>query len=101
MSRYIDADALDAVLGIGCDCANCQIGREKCEEDWMSMIEICGTIAEEPTVDAVKVVRCADCKYLDESLAVGGWDGSCKYWNTHSTVYSGFCSFGERREVTE
>ena len=52
------------------------------------------------TVDAVPVVRCAECKYLDESLAMGGWDGSCRYWNTHSTVYSGFCSFGEKK-VTE
>lgn len=52
-----------------------------------------------PTVDAVPVVRCVECKYLDESLAMGGWDGSCRYWNTHSTVYSGFCSFGEK--VTE
>ena len=51
------------------------------------------------TVDAVPVVRCAECKYLDKSLAMGGWDGSCRYWNTHSTVYSGFCSFGEK--ITE
>ena len=61
--------------------------------------DVIDRINQVPTVDAVPVVRCAECKYLDESLAMGGWDGSCKYWNTHSTVYSGFCSFGEK--VTE
>ena len=56
---------------------------------------VCG-FENAPTVDAVPVVRCVECKYLDESLAMGGWDGSCRYWNTHSTVYSGFCSFGKK-----
>ncbi len=51
-----------------------------------------------PAVDAVKVVRCADCKYLNEELAIGEWDGSCRYWNTHSVTYSWFCSQGQRRE---
>ena len=51
-----------------------------------------------PAVDAVEVVRCADCKYLNEDLAVGGWDGSCRFWNTHSVTYSWFCSQGQRRE---
>ena len=51
-----------------------------------------------PAVDAVKVCRCAECKYLNEDLAVGGWDGSCRFWNTHSVTYSWFCSQGQRRE---
>ena len=89
--RLIDADALPISVG------------------WMeqgSKQEHCAFVFERdikdaPTVDAVEVVRCADCKYLDESLAVGSWDGACKYWKTHSTAYSWFCSKGERREVTE
>lgn len=53
---------------------------------------------EAPTIDAVPVVRCADCKYLNEDLAVGEWDGSCRYWNTHSVLYSWFCSQGDRKD---
>ena len=48
-------------------------------------------------IEFVKVVRCADCKYMDDSFHVGGFDGMCKYWKCHSTDYSWFCSNGERR----
>lgn len=61
-------------------------------EQFLTDVENCATI------DAVPVVRCADCKYLNEDLAVGGWDGSCRYWNTHSVLYSWFCSQGERKD---
>ena len=58
-------------------------------------------VADAHTIDAVPVVRCADCKYLNEDLAVGEWDGSCRYWNTHSVLYSWFCSQGERKDGAE
>ena len=48
-----------------------------------------------PTVDAVPVVvRCKDCHYCNTDIAVGGWYGSCRYWNTHSVMDNDFCSRG-------
>lgn len=46
-----------------------------------------------PTVDAVEVVRCKDCKYCDR--------GNCTFWDDGYGAIVGmadFCSQGERRE---
>ena len=54
---------------------------------------------EQPTVDAVEVVRCKDCRH---------WDSETGWCYKHSRFYNGdmlwdmfddddFCSFGERR----
>lgn len=48
--------------------------------------------------DVVEVVRCKDCKYLNSDIAMGEWEGSCRYWNTHSVMLNDFCSYGERKE---
>ena len=56
---------------------------ESLSEDWCKQIDMM------PTVDAVKVVRCKDCKYKKGSV--------CDY----SAVYvrpNGYCQWGERRE---
>lgn len=53
-------------------------------------------IADTPTVDAVPVVRCRDCKYYDPE----DWDGcTCHAYGgmTDPADYS-FCSQGERRK---
>lgn len=99
--RLIDADALDAVLEIGRDCEHCKIGRENCEQDSrLSIIEICGTIAEQKTVDAVSVVRCKDCRYMDDTVKNFGWDGTCNFGGKQeSTMYNRFCSDGDRRRA--
>lgn len=60
-------------------------------------------IKQQPTVDAVPVIRCYECKYFRE-FEKGfstNWDGSCQYWNTHSTVYSNFCGCGARMKPDE
>lgn len=53
-----------------------------------------------PTVDAVPVIRCYECKYFTEFEKgfSSDWDGSCRYWNTHSTVYSNFCGCAARMD---
>lgn len=78
--RMIDANAL----------------REKCDSThrfvWMSDID------DAPTVDAVEVVRCKDCKYHEDEEtgmvycpnAIGGWVG--ENW---------FCADGKRKEGAE
>ena len=57
-------------------------------------------IDDAPTIDAVPVIRCYECKYFTEFEKgfSSDWDGSCRYWNTHSTVYSNFCGCGARMD---
>lgn len=57
-------------------------------------------IEEEPTVDAVEVVRCKDCKYYDEykecsGIPIYGNSGGCGFLSTEPDDY---CSYGERKE---
>ena len=51
-------------------------------------------IDDAPTVDAVPVVRCRDCKY-HEDTHVTGFEHCCLYDLTMR--YNDFCSFGERK----
>ena len=87
--RLIDADAL-----------------VKCFTDWVTetnsverynVADVVRIIENAPTVDAVPVVRCAECRHMDDSFHTNGFDGMCRYWKSHSTDYSWFCSNGERR----
>lgn len=54
--------------------------------------EIKQTIDEAPTIDAIQVVRCKDCKHFD-----GSYPMCCRYEETFEP--DGYCSFGERTEV--
>ena len=66
-------------------------------EDFMS--EAKAWLNDAPTIDAVNVVRCKECKYAHLT-----YDGDCKYcdiWFPDEAVYlSGddYCSLGERKE---
>ena len=82
--RLIDADAL----------------REKAQ--WMEMPDRQGinfdvravsvsSIDLAPTIDAVPVVRCKDCKHWED-----GWLGYCTKCHT-AIPYDGYCSYGERK----
>lgn len=71
-----------------------------CCHRWTKVIRQTVDELKQPTVDAVPVIRCYECKYFRE-FEKGfstDWNGSCKYWNTHSTVYSNFCGCAERKE---
>ena len=48
-------------------------------------------IADAPTVDAVEVVRCKDCKYYD-----GKW--LCKICGVPSRKPYDFCCYGEQKD---
>ena len=85
MSRYIDADAL----------------RDKLyEADAVTMRGV-AIINNEPTVDAVQVVRCRECKWAE----VDAWWTYCKLGHkedtTNSIIYTCthdfYCADGERR----
>lgn len=52
-----------------------------------------------PTVDAVEVVRCKDCKYAH--MTYGGECKYCDVWEAEGEMYLDgdfYCAFGERRE---
>lgn len=51
-----------------------------------------GVIENEPTVDAVPVVRCKDCVYCSSLFLVCTYSGRCEPVNADD-----FCSMGERK----
>ena len=54
-----------------------------------------------PTVDAVEVVRCKDCKHYDNSEGICWCELNSKFYpgglDWHCFPEDGFCSYGERR----
>lgn len=64
---------------------------------WVSDI----VIEDAPTIDAVEVVRCRDCKYGCELIDANGYHYRlCNYKNAHGMMVedSGYCKWGERKE---
>ena len=92
--RLIDANAfLKDILTAG-------IGKTIIE---YSESDIAYMIRKRPTVDAVEVVRCKDCKYWEKAGSKGRnsiedlqWIGVCKFTNCCRREMD-FCSYGERR----
>ena len=88
MARLIDADAM--------------------RDDWLENGEneyvydtndVLDSIDSQPTVDAVEVVRCRECKHYE----MADFDGiSCCGCTLHSAMLDitpdSFCSYGERKE---
>jgi hypothetical protein len=55
-------------------------------------------IEDAPTVDAVEVVRCKDCKYCIDTSASSTNIACSKGVNWRAVEPYHFCSYGERRE---
>ena len=107
MARLIDADAIIDFI----DMAHTRNTLETCfsERDVVDMLE------SAPTVDAVEVVRCKDCKYQrkvwieDKRYKFGGF--LCVSCDRNDDIFAShtvdgddndFCSYGERKnEVNE
>lgn len=77
------------------------------DEDWDYPVNTNSRVVEiidnAPTVDAVEVVRCKDCKYAH--MTYGGECKSCDMWKDDDdftmTLYLDgdfYCAFAERRE---
>lgn len=49
-------------------------------------------VDDAPTIDAVEVVRCGECKWF---IGVGHY---CKYCREKIKRTDGYCSYGERRD---
>lgn len=56
----------------------------------------------QPTVDAVEVVRCKDCKHYDNTEGICWCKLNSKFYlggfDWHSFPEDGFCSYGERKD---
>ena len=95
--RLIDADAL-----IADSCRDCpEELRKRCKTepacaDTKFLFEI-------PTVDAVPVVRCRDCKRCKEVAYREGRGFFCAIWGRgwHRVQPDDFCSYGERKDGAE
>lgn len=83
--RLIDADA----LGVG-RCSRNLLPADYCA-GWNGMVRL---LEKAPTVDAVEVVRCRDCKHYKPDEYECGCDfaGGLPYVKADD-----FCSYGERR----
>ena len=57
-------------------------------------------INDAPTIDAVEVVRCRDCKYLDKGENESEAWSLCVYksWQPVSVGDEHFCSWGKRKD---
>lgn len=58
--RLINADSLKDYI----DCGHLRPPTELC----FSELDVCNMIDKRPTIDAVEVVRCKDCKYGEERI---------------------------------
>lgn len=110
MSRYIDADALQKLFNEVSTSLLCRRELAKDTEHMVrAFIMVTEMIQDAPTVDAVEVVRCRDCKHHRTLLkrdmcaknAVMLYEcGSPLYRNEvglKATRADDFCSYGERR----
>ena len=58
-------------------------------------------LREAPTVDAVKVVRCKDCKHYKPQKKSAHWENRTNYCNRVVTIKmqpDDFCSYGKRKD---
>lgn len=94
--RLIDADA----LGVG-RCSRDLLPADYCA-GWNGLVRL---LEKAPTVDAVEVVRCKDCKWFADNND-GDWFG-CWLFQTIQIIPEDtpkpddFCSYGERRGGAE
>lgn len=97
MPRYIDADALIDFIDVG----HLRHPSELC----FSEIDVANLLLHAPTINAVEVVRCRECKHLN----VVNRKELYAYCPKTNTVFvpfeldtrEHFCSLGERKEGAE
>ena len=89
--RLIDREALLSFEKMDAElCASC--GEHHTAEDVIMMIKTA------PTVDAVEVVRCRDCKYHEDNPVIG-FEHCCLHDLTMR--HNDFCSYGKREGGTD
>lgn len=65
-------------------------------------VEVLDSIREAPTVDAVVVTRCKDCKHYDMGVCLKIYsDGNAHQEAWQNRKPEDFCSYGERKDVDD
>lgn len=96
--RPIDADALTVLLHDDIDGLDEEFPNDKQVKPYMCGVKMAlSFIDTAPTVDAVPVVRCKDCKHKIK------WNDSfgCAFWGYYGDEFADgemFCSKGERKD---
>ena len=95
--RLIDVD--DAIEKINCLCVDDNenwIGTEN--QSFVDNADVIDILSSIPTVDAVAVVRCKDCKQWRRNIGfTDSPNGHCFYHDIDTNGLD-FCSYGERRD---
>lgn len=91
--RLIDADALAKKWQDVLD----EKANEKGSVAYVTFELFIARLKDEPTIDAVPVVRCKDCTYRDNACVRNGFL-VCPASNMEITDMD-FCSYGERRDA--
>lgn len=92
--RLIDADALEDVL---VNHGFCYCGENEYNDGVADGFLLArDDVKQAPTIDAVEVVRCKDCKYYESKC-----DYPFCYYTENNVETDDYCSFGEKREVEE
>lgn len=89
--RLIDADELKERLKEYC------IDGDKEAEEYYEIMGIDDCVDEAPTVDAVEVVRCKDCKHWCNEIDEHTYE-CCTRAIVNRFKPDDFCSYGERKE---
>ena len=88
--RLIDADALKKEVD----------NFQNCYNGWSDTYDkafIIGAIEDAPTIDAVSVVRCGECKHMYDGIKGDGYL-ICHKFN-HFIKADDFCSYAERSDT--
>lgn len=93
--RLIDADALIEKFDEKVDMKERLIDARTAER-FATFCALADAVEEMPTVDAVPVIRCRNCKFRfwDDWLE----DYCCRCYKDFNASYDGFCSNAEQRE---
>ena len=93
MARLIDADKLIDFIDVG----HLRHPGELC----YSETDVANLLLHAPTVDAVEIVRCRDCKHYRPQKKSAHWENSVNYCNRVVTIKThpdDFCSYGEQKD---
>lgn len=98
MPKYIDADALRKRMYH--DAFETDSNLQRCFWDsgcWIRYKVFENALADAPTIDAVEVGRCKDCKHLSDVKIAPKWNRVCRLIGCGKAL-DGFCDEWERRE---
>ncbi|MBQ0142840.1 MAG: hypothetical protein KBT06_08600 [Prevotellaceae bacterium] len=93
--RLVDADEMRKFLNRQYEVCHGYMGNKK-EIYREALRAVKSYVHSETVIDAVEVVRCCDCKQHDHD----GGAGYCNRWGKWSNM-SDFCSYGDRKDVSE